>query len=386
MPKKTRATKNHPGHIEERGGSFRVTLCVDGTYHKYTVPGDREAAETKARKEYDTLKSRSTVGLPGPMSFSSLLARFEDAKLPGLAPLTRQGYKNSLTAFRTYFVSEGRDPQLHAIRPGHVEGFLAWRRMRKPNGTRRKEALSARSLRKDRATLHLLFAFALTLEVVDSNPVSRTKAPKGDQREPIILTGEQYEALLTACEGRAMLSLYLLLLGETGMRCESEALWIRWEDVDLETGLLNVESVRKGRRTKSGKSRRVPMTRRLRDALRAHMALYRFARYGSPSAPTPWVFHHDVKRRHAKAGDRIRSLRRAFAGAVKRGAITPDLNQHDLRHRRVTVWLAEGKPAHIVQKAMGHSDLRTTLHYSHLVDDDLLQLVAGPTENVHLTG
>jgi len=57
-----------------------------------------------------------------------------------------------------------------------------------------------------------------------------------------------------------------------------------------------------------------------------------------------------------------------------------DLNQHDLRHRRVTVWLAEGKPVHIVQKAMGHSDLRTTLHYEHMVDEDLLQLVEPPFE------
>ena len=116
------------------------------------------------------------------------------------------------------------------------------------------------------------------------------------------------------------------------------------------------------------------------------MALYRFARYGSHDDPTPWVFHHDVKRRHAKAGDRIRSLRRSFAGAVKRAELPADLNQHDLRHRRVTVWLAEGKPAHIVQKAMGHSDLRTTLDYAYLVDDYLLQLVAGPTENAQSTG
>jgi integrase len=95
---------------------------------------------------------------------------------------------------------------------------------------------------------------------------------------------------------------------------------------------------------------------------------------------TTWVFHHDIDRRHAKAGERIASLRRAFAGAVERAELPSDLNQHDLRHRRVTTWLAEGKPAHIVQKAMGHSDLRTTLHYEHLVDEDLLQLVAAPRE------
>lgn len=378
--RRQRQTKNHPGSIEQRGaGSWRVTLCVDGTYHRYTIRGDRDAAEAKARKEYDALKSRSTVGLPGPMPFSALMARYEDAKLPGLAPLTQKGYRNSLTAFRTYFVDDGKDPQVHGIRLGHVEGFLAWRRTRNPDGTKRKKPLSARSLAKDRATLHLLFEFALDLEVADANPVARAKSPKGDQREPVILSPDQYEALLTACAGRPMLELYVLVLGETGVRCDSEALWLRWEDVDLERGLLTVESVRKGRRTKSGKSRRVPMTRRLRDAMRAHMARFRFARYGSPLAPTPWVFHHDVKRRHAKAGERIRSLRRAFAGAVKRAGLPQYLNQHDLRHCRVTRWLAEGQPVAVVQKAMGHSDVRTTLRYLHLVDADLLQLVEKPT-------
>src|SRR5690606_10892560 len=100
---------------------------------------------------------------------------------------------------------------------------------------------------------------------------------------------------------------------------------------------------RKGRRTKSGKSRRVPMTPRLRDAFRGHMARYRFANYRGE--PTEWVFHHDRDRRHAKAGTRLGSLRRAFQGAVDRAKLPADLRQHALRHRRVTVWLAEGKPA-----------------------------------------
>ncbi|MFC1661332.1 tyrosine-type recombinase/integrase, partial [Gemmatimonadota bacterium] len=77
-------------------------------------------------------------------------------------------------------------------------------------------------------------------------------------------------------------------------------------------------------------------------------------------------------------GDRIGSFRNGFNAAAKRAGLPSDLVQHDLRHRRVTKWLAEGKPAHIVQKAMGHSDLRTTLHYEHLVPEDLLCLVEEP--------
>jgi integrase len=70
---------------------------------------------------------------------------------------------------------------------------------------------------------------------------------------------------------------------------------------------LNVESVKKGRRTKSGKSRRVPITPRLADAFREHMAAFRLRTYHG--ARTEWVFHHDIDRRHAKAGERLASLR-----------------------------------------------------------------------------
>jgi len=374
--------KNYPGYIEKRGPSHRIELCVDGEYHRKTLShSTREEAEAEARRWYDELRQRSGLGLPGPAPFSDLLARYKAAKLPDLAPNTRRTYGYSLDAAETYFVNSAGDPPAHTIRPGHVQGFLEWRRTHSPDGSGRKKPLSPRSLAKDRATLHAVFAYGETLEIVDANPVAKTDPPKGDGREPLILDADQYERLLAHCErGKSdplgpMLRFYVLLLGETGMRCESEALWLRWEDVDAEAGFIHVETVRKGRRTKSGKSRMVPMTPRLRKAYREHMAAHRMKAYGTPPERPKWVFHHPVERRRAKAGERIGSLRRGFNAALKRAELPEDLNQHDLRHRRVTTWLQEGKPAHLVQKAMGHSDLRTTMGYEHLVAEDLRALV-----------
>ena len=306
---------------------------------------------------------------------SELFDRYEEVRLPGRAPRTVETYGHTLQASRTYFVENG-DRQVHDIRPGHVQDFLCWRRTRSPDGTTRKTPLAPRSLAKDRAVLHAVFAFGQTLQVTQGNPVAKVPPPKGDQREPLILNEEQYSALLNACEGQPMLALYVLVLGETGVRCNSEGLWLRWEDVGLERGFLNVESVRKGRRTKSGKSRKVPLTSSLREALREHMATYRLRTYHGTR--TPWVLHHETDRRHAKAGDRIRGLYRAFISAARCAGLPEDLNQHDLRHRRVTTWLAMGKSPALVQKAMGHSALATTMQYAHLVPDDLLALVEEP--------
>ena len=121
--------------------------------------------------------------------------------------------------------------------------------------------------------------------------------------------------------------------------------------------------------------RRVPMTDRLTAAMKDHFARYRFASYNGK--PTPLIFHHETSWRHHKAGDRMESLRTSFESAVKRAKLPAELRQHDFRHRRVTEWLAEEKPAALVQLAMGHSDIRTTLGYAHLVKQHLKSLV-GP--------
>ena len=243
---------------------------------------------------------------------------------------------------------------------------------------------SNRTLQKDRATLHAIFAFAEELELREGNPVGRVSVPKADPRDPVILSDEQYEKLLAACGDRSMLSLYVLLLGETGARCESEALYLRWEDVDFEGGgFLKIASGRDGHRTKSGKGRWVPMTPRLKQALRDHFAQFRFATYGG--SQTPWVFHHERSRRRANAGERIASLRSSFSAAAEKAGLPKELHQHDLRHRRVTTWLAEGgNPVH-VKEAMGHSDLRTTMAYTHLAREHL-QCLVGRSTSPEATG
>jgi integrase/recombinase XerD len=166
------------------------------------------------------------------------------------------------------------------------------------------------------------------------------------------------------------------MLGESGLRCESEGLWVRWTDIDFQKNELVVETVRKGVRSKSGKIRIVPMTRRLREALMEHAAQHRMAIHHGQR--TPWVFHHLTDRGKGTAGERSKSMRDAFQRAVERAEIPADkkaLVQHDLRHRRVTSWLEEGHPIHVVQHAMGHSSVTVTEGYLHLTSRSLQQLV-----------
>ena len=66
--------------------------------------------------------------------------------------------------------------------------------------------------------------------------------------------------------------------------------------------------------------------------------------------------------------------------------LAPDFVQHDLRHRRITTWLAEEKSAVLVKEAVGHADLRTTMAYTHLARKHLRVLVEQEPKREELRG
>lgn len=75
-------------------------------------------------------------------------------------------------------------------------------------------------------------------------------------------------------------------------------------------------------------------------------------------------------RRRANIELRSAALGSAIPTEPRTGFVT-----HDLRHRRCTMWLAQGSSPAKVKEAMGHADLKTTMGYMHLVREQLIDLV-----------
>ena len=138
--------------------------------------------------------------------------------------------------------------------------------VQRPRGERRSTPVSSCTLVRDRSIAHRMFKKAMQWGLIDRNPVSLTDRPKIDRRDPVLLRPEQLQALYDACTDRPMVLTYVTLLAETGVRCESEALWLTWEDVHLEDGFIWIDSSRDGHRTKTGKGRWVPITQALRPS------------------------------------------------------------------------------------------------------------------------
>jgi integrase/recombinase XerD len=340
------------------------------------VKGTKVDAGNFATAKYQELSGddkRAKAGLPGPIRFSALLDEFTTYGLPLLSPGGQRSYKNSFAPFRDFFIEQLADPFIRGgISRGHIKQYMEWRLNSRIGG---EGGVSKFTVARDRRVLHLLFNYAIDKEYLDANPCHKVKAPKGDRRNYVILSHEQLEALLEASANNPMLSLYVLLLAETGARADTEAPKIEWRDVDFAKGFLHLKSS-PTRRNKNGLSRYVPLTPRLKTALQQHAASVRMASYGGERSP--YVFHHLTSGRGAVAGERIRQIVGPFKAAVKTAKLPAGFRRHDLRHRRVTTWLAEGKSPALVMKAMGHADLATTMSYMHLVPDDLRALVEDP--------
>ncbi len=392
--------------LERRGDGYRVRIRIGGKRESVTAATtdrrtaialiEQRIAELERDAEWERVSA--ALGQVTKRRMRELFQWFEETHVPALAPGAQASYRDSLRPLRAYFVDTIDNPLADSIEGRHVDDYLAWRRVHwlgaerklkntpKATGDTAQPAekpaprpVSNRTLAKDRAVLHRVFRLAKKRREVTHNPVTDTEKPKADPRNPVILSDDQFEALLKAIGDRPMLKLYALMLNETGMRCESEVLWLHWGDVSFDGGSITVVSGRGGHWTKSGKGRVVPMTPRLVAALREHFARFRFN-----VADSPWIFFHQFTGRRFSTGARIASLREGFHAAARRAKLPLEFRQHDLRHRRVTTWLAAEKSPVKVMKALGHSDLKVTMGYYSFVSDDLKSLVESCPTPQHL--
>lgn len=167
-------------------------------------------------------------------------------------------------------------------------------------------------------------------------PVVSIKNVRKEKGEHVrFYSPEQAAALVAAAQDDDRLVTLLLAL-DAGLRA-SEVHALRWVDVDLANRELTVNhTIYRGQLLlpKSGRSRRVPLTRRLADAL---------AQLGHGGAP--WVLPRVAHRPGSKFDGtpvHIKAVLRRLARAVG----VPDHGPHSLRHTFACLLLAAGAGTH----------------------------------------
>jgi integrase len=253
---------------------------------------------------------------------------------------TRRTYEQTRTSLEDLL---GADRALTTINP-----FLAekWRQDLASSG------LSPATVSKRVKTARSWFKLAVRWGMIPSNPFADVKA--GSQRNPerlVFVPRESVEKVLAVCSDPEMRA--LIALSRYGaLRVPSEALLLRWQDIDWERGRVTVISPKtagQGRPT-----RVIPLFGELREhLLAAFHAAPEGAEFVVQSARDPRVnLRTSLSRLLARAG--VQAWPRLW---------------HAMRAARATE-LAQQHPSHVAAAWCGHTETVAMGHYWQVRDED----------------
>ena len=276
-----------------------------------------------------------------------------------------------------------------------IRFFIRWHGMRHPREMGAAEVQAflgmlatqrrVSSATHNQALSALLFLYreVLAVQLPWLTDLQRPTRPK---RIPAVLTREQVAALLSHMPGE--IGLVARLIYGTGMRL-MEALRLRVKDVDFHRSVIIV------RQAKGNKDRVVMLPRSLAPELRTQLMVARATWQGDRDVQRAgvevphalelkypqvghswgwfWLFpsptlavdpRTGVERRHHLYEER---LQRAIKRAVIAAGLERHVSAHTLRHSFATHLLQAGTDIRTVQELLGHSDVSTTMIYTHVI-------------------
>jgi integron integrase len=228
--------------------------------------------------------------------------------------------------------------------------------------------------------------------------VVRAKRP---ERLPVVLTREEVNAVLARLSGRDWL-MACLMYG-AGLRV-TECLRLRIKDIDFG---MNQIVVRDGKGQKdrvtplpvtvvAALKQRIDEVQRVREADLADgfgevslpFALDR--KYPNAARELPWWYvFPSIQRSRDPYSGRIKRhhiddsvIQRAVRQAIRSAAVSKPASCHSFRHSFATHLLADGRDIRTIQELLGHSDVSTTMIYTHVLGKGA-QGVASPLDQLH---
>ena len=247
-----------------------------------------------------------------------------------------------------------------------------------------QESVASSTQNQALSALLFLYRHVLLRQLGELGEVVRASKPRP---LPIVLDRTEIAALLSELTGTPRL-IAALLYG-SGLRL-SECLELRVHDLDFEKVQIMV------RRGKGAKDRLTLLPQSLIPELKNHLQQVRrlheqdkaegFGRVSLPGAlmrkyPTAdrewgwqWVFPQQNRWRDQRTGRQGRHhmdpsiIQRAVKQAAQRAGIVKHATCHTLRHSFATHLLEDGYDIRTVQELLGHSDVKTTMIYTHVLN------------------
>jgi integrase len=354
------------------------------------VEGRRRAVYgTTQREARDKLRALLTAvenGLPitagRSVTVAGYLAQWCDVSLPSrvrsgrLKASTFDSYRDVVE--RHIVPTLGKEP-LAKLTPAKVR---AWMSSKQVEVGARGTVLSSRTVSYFHAVLRKALADAMRDELVGRN-VAALVEPPIVRRAPVRpLTADEARKVLETAANDRLRALWLVMLA-VGLR-RGEALALRWDDLNLDTGTVTIarslqrlrgeRDEQTGRRKgelvevapkTEGSSATIAMPASLVTALREHVEVQQLERM----VARVWVDPGLVFTTGVGTALEPRNVNRSWASLCDRAGVR-NVRLHDLRHSAATFMLSAGVDLKMIQTTLRHSRLATTADvYAHVLED-----------------
>lgn len=334
------------GETDAKGRYKRITRTVRGT--------KKQAEQVLAQLVAET--SQGTYTPPSREALGAFLERWLGTL--NAAPRTRQTY--------TSIVRQRWTPALGGVRLDRLRPEQIAAAEHQWLG----EGLSSSTVLLFHAVLQRALKQAVAWDLLAASPMARVHRPRPSAFEPVILDRDQLRRFRTAIETHHYRIPYLLMV-VGGLRA-GEVLGLRWQDVDLERGVVRLVQqyhvqLKTFARVKSARSRRpIDLPESLIATLRAHRQQQAETR--RLAEPFGTVDHDLVCSRDDGRPLTYNTVYRCFKRLLRVHGLPLATRPHDLRHAMATHMLADGAPLHAVQERLGHASAAFTLErYGHVL-------------------
>ncbi|MFH1771437.1 MAG: tyrosine-type recombinase/integrase [Candidatus Omnitrophota bacterium] len=328
--------------LRKRKGTYFADYRLNGKRVRRVLGKSRKIADL-ALKDIEVKIAKKELGFEA--QDATLFKLFDEYLIysgTNHSPSTQKRYRAIISHFKGFLRQYPYITKISHIIPKTIEDYKA---------LRKKAGVKNRTINIEREVINSMFNLAVQWGYAKDNPVRGVKPLKEEKDvKPRFLNDEEIKALLENCGDKLYPIFYTFL--HTGMR-KSELEYLEWNDIDFARRKIKIRFKHDWHPKTS--EREIPINNGLCDTLKQHKER---AKQGT------YVFH-DGK------GQRIEPnrLRKKLMSLTKRCGFPDVTKLHTFRHTFASHLVMKGVDLPTVKKLLGHSDIKTTMIYSHLADE-----------------
>ncbi|KKR11719.1 MAG: site-specific tyrosine recombinase [Candidatus Wolfebacteria bacterium GW2011_GWC2_39_22] len=329
--------------IRQRGDNWYIDVTIKGHRYRQSVPEatcrkDAEKAEVRFKSDllqgkYDLLEDKEYI------TFQLLADKYEE-----YSKINNLGYKKYLSTIkhlREFFGNRN----INDITPFLIEKYRI---------ERKSFDIANTTVNREINILRKMFSIAVDNDWIEENPcLSKQIKPLREKNiKDRFLSAKEETSLFEKCkeEYEYMRPIIVCALN-TAIR-KSNILGLKWDSVNLKLKYIHLLE------TKNGKSTKIPINNKLLAELKLL----------EKNKLSEYVFTNPLTK------TRYYDILKAFKYLCSEANID-GLVFHDLRHTAATRMVSAGIDLVVVQDILCHSEIKTTMRYSHPVPKRKLEAI-----------